>query len=183
MIISLLVAMDEKGGIGKDNHLPWRLSADLKRFKELTMGHYLIMGRKTYESIGRPLPGRTTIVITHQVDIPHSCQTPDCFIAHSADNAIALAEASRETEVFIIGGAEIFALTIARAERLYLTRVHTETQADVYFPHIDWDDWIKISTEDHPADEKNQYSFSFERWLRNSSSAKTGFLNLPITHG
>lgn len=172
MIVSLLVAMDEKGGIGKDNRLPWRLSADLRRFKELTMGHYLIMGRKTYESIGRPLPGRITIVVTRQpttstmANGPLPCQPPDCLLAHSIDEALALAEAHGETEVFVIGGAEIFALALPRANRIYLTQVHAETQVDVYFPSLLAEEWVEQGSDYHPADEKNQYAFSFKQWVR-----------------
>jgi dihydrofolate reductase len=157
MIISLVVAMDECNGIGQDNRLPWHLSADLKRFKALTMGHYLIMGRKTYESIGRPLPGRVMLVITRSVDY----QAAGCRIAHSLQEALVIAEQAGETEAFVIGGGQIFAQALPLADRIYLTRVHTISEADVFFPPFDIEDWTIQATSEVPADEKNQFSSTF----------------------
>src|ERR1044071_9960120 len=111
--------MDEKRGIGKAGGLPWRLSADLKRFRELTMGHHLIVGRKTFESIGKPLPGRQMIIVTRQAGF----HAEGCFIVNSVDDALRLARERGESEVFVIGGAEIYAQTLALAVRLYLTLV------------------------------------------------------------
>jgi dihydrofolate reductase len=170
MRISIIVAMDEARGIGRDNRLPWRLSEDLKRFKSLTMGHHIIMGRKTYASIGRPLPGRTTIVVTHQEDyhgIQGECNSSkqaseaNCLVAHSLEEALGLARQRGETEVFVIGGREIFAQALGMAERIYLTRVHAELPADVHFPPIHLQKWVEKVREYHHANENNEYPFSF----------------------
>jgi dihydrofolate reductase len=157
MIVSLIVAMDRKRGIGRDNALPWRLSADLKRFRELTMGHHIVLGRKTYESIGKPLPGRTMIIVTRNV----AFSAEGSFVVHSLDQALALAEARGETEVFICGGAEIYAQALPHADRLYLTEVDAEVAADAYFPAFNADEWREGSSETWLADEKNQYSSTF----------------------
>jgi dihydrofolate reductase len=165
VIISLIAAMDERRGIGIEGRLPWRLSADLKKFRSLTMGHHLIAGRKTCESIGRPLPGRTMIIVTRDQQF----QAAGCLVAHSVDEALAQAAARGESEVFIIGGAEIYAQTINRADRLYLTQVHATVAADVFFPEFDPGAWSEKEVWRHAADEKNQYSFTFrelERKLR-----------------
>ena len=126
MIVSLIAALDEAGGIGKDGGLPWRLSADLRRFKALTMGHHLIVGRKTYVSIGRPLPGRTLIVLTRDPTFA----APGCLLAASLEQALALAGRRGESEAFIGGGGEIFAQAMPLAGRLYLTHVHTLAACD-----------------------------------------------------
>lgn len=157
MIISVLVAMDEKRGIGKAGKLPWHLSSDLKRFRELTMGHYLIVGRKTFESIGKPLPGRQTIVVTRDA----SFKPQGCFVAGSVEAAIASAQERGETEAFVIGGAAIYAQALGVADRIYLTEVHTVVDADTFFPEFYRDDWIETQHIDQPADEKNQYAFTF----------------------
>lgn len=157
MLISILVAMGRNRAIGFQNALPWRLSADLKRFKELTMGHHILMGRKTYESIGRVLPGRTSIVITRQMDF----QAEGCLIVHSLDEAIALAKARGEQEAFIIGGAEIYAQSLPHADRLYLTLVDAAPEADVFFPAFVEADWQAQDTITVEADDKNQYASTF----------------------
>jgi len=162
MIISLLVAMDEHNGIGKDNRLPWHLSADLKRFKALTMGHYLIMGRKTYESIGRPLPGRIMVIITRSPDY----QVENCLVAHSLEEALGIAEQAGESEAFVIGGGQIFAQALPMADRIYLTRVQTVSEADVFFPEFDARDWVVLETSDFPADEKNQFPSKYQVLIR-----------------
>ena len=158
MIISLIVAMDEKRGIGKDGKLPWRLSSDLKRFRGLTMGHHLIVGRKTFESIGKPLPGRQMIVITHNA----SFKADGCLVAGSVQAALALAQERGETEVFVIGGAEIYAQTLDVADRVYLTQVHAEVDADTFFPELKHDSWTETQSAFQPAGEKNQYAFTFK---------------------
>ncbi|MEK6322771.1 MAG: dihydrofolate reductase [Acidobacteriota bacterium] len=158
MIISMLVAMDEKRGIGKAGKLPWHLSSDLRRFRELTMGHHLIVGRKTFESIGKPLPGRQTIVVTRHANFKRE----GCFVARSAQDAIALARERKETEVFVIGGAEIYARALDATDRVYLTQVHADVDADTFFPELEHDAWIETQHTDHPADEKNQYAFTFK---------------------
>ena len=162
MIISLIAAMDEKRGIGVEGRLPWHLPADLKRFKSLTMGHHLIMGRKTFESIGRPLPGRTTIIVTRD----QGFQPEGCLVAHSLETALEFARLDLEDEVFVIGGAEIFVQAIESADRIYLTQVHTSLPADVYFPEYAAEDWQETNSEDHPADEKNHYPFTFKILVR-----------------
>ena len=162
MIISLIVAMDEKRGIGIDGGLPWHLPADLMNFKSLTMGHHIIMGRKTYESIGRPLPGRTMIVVTRNPVY----QAEGCLIVHSLEGAIEKALESEEEEAFIIGGGEIFTEAIELADRIYLTLVHTVTKADVLFPVLKPGHWVEIETEDHQADNKHQFPYTFKIMAR-----------------
>jgi dihydrofolate reductase len=157
MIISLLVAMDERNGIGLHNRLPWRLSADLKRFKELTMGHHILMGRRTYESIGRSLPGRRMVVLTHDKDF----KSEGVQAAASLPEALALAAGGGEDEVFIIGGSQVFAQALPLAERIYLTRVHACLEADAFFPVLDEHLWQQTCLSTHPADNKNEYPFSF----------------------
>jgi dihydrofolate reductase len=166
MITSLLVAMDENRGIGIENRLPWHLSTDLKRFKNLTMGHCLVMGRKTYESIGKPLPGRKMIVITRN----QTYRASGCLIAHSIEEALNIAEASGESEVFIIGGGEIFSQTIERADRVYMTFVLSQTEVDVYFPELDESQWVQIEAADFPAGDTDQYSHTYRVLERISHS-------------
>jgi dihydrofolate reductase len=162
VIISLIVAMDEKGGIGKNNQLPWYLPGDLRRFKKLTMGHHLVMGRKTYETIGRPLPGRKMVVVTRQSNY----SAPDCSIVHSIEKAIKLAKDHHEQELFIIGGGELFMQTIALANKIYLTTVHTDTFADVQFPDIDCNQWIVLDSEVTPQSVTDQYESDFKILVR-----------------
>jgi dihydrofolate reductase len=162
VIISLLVAMDEKRGIGKDGKLPWRLSSDMKRFRELTMGHHIIVGRKTFESIGKALPGRQTIVVTRNPNHKserYECE--GCQFAGSVPAAIDLAEARGDSEAFVIGGADIYAQALAVADRVYLTEVHAEVDADTFFPEFDRRAWIEKECSYQPADEKNQHACTF----------------------
>jgi dihydrofolate reductase len=156
--ISLIVAMDEQRGIGKAGKLPWRLSSDLKRFRELTMGHHIIVGRKTFESIGKPLPGRVMIVVTRS----ETYRPEGCLVAHSVEDAIQMAQDRGEAELFICGGAAIYAGALAEADRLYLTLVHSTVDADVFFPVIAETAWVEKETESYAADEKNQYPFTFK---------------------
>lgn len=160
MKLSLIVAMAENGVIGREGALPWHLPADLRRFKTLTMGHPMVMGRKTFESIGRALPGRRSIVVSRNPE----WQAEGVETVTSLEQALTLAAA--EEEVFVIGGAEIFALALPRADRLYLTRVHAEIEGDVFFPKLDKSEWRTVSREDLAADEKNLYPTSFEVWER-----------------
>lgn len=158
-MISLIVAVADNGVIGKTGEmLPWRLSADLKRFKELTLGHPIIMGSTTYESIGRPLPERQNIVLSRE----DSYQAEGCTVVHSIDEALAAAESQ---EIFIIGGANLFAQTLPLADQIFLTRVHAQPEGDVIF-HFDESQWQEGPAEDHPADEKNQYPYSFSLLTR-----------------
>ncbi len=162
MIVSLLVAMDQNRGIGYQNCLPWRLSADLKHFKAVSMGHHLIMGRKTYESIGRLLPGRTTIVLSRQPD--YAAHLPEgSLLARSLEEALAMAEAGGEREAFVIGGGEIFQQALPLADRIYLTRVRSAVQADTFFPVFNEGEWHAVEILRGEADEKNQYGFTIER--------------------
>jgi dihydrofolate reductase len=155
MRVSLIAAMAENRVIGAHNTLPWRLPADLKHFRQLTSGHHVIMGRRNYESIGKPLPQRTNIVVTRN---RHYC-APGCVVVHSLEEALQRAES--DPEIFVIGGAEIYRQALARAERLYLTLVHAAIEGDTYFPEFDPDQWDEISRERHEADEKNPYAYSF----------------------
>lgn len=157
MIISLLVAMDERNGIGQDNRLPWHLSTDLKRFKALTMGHHIIMGRKTYESIGRPLPGRVMVIVTRS----QTYRAEGCLVTHSLQEALDIARQAGETEAFVIGGGQIFAQALSLADKIYLTRVHTISEADVFFPAIDIQEWAIEANAEYPADDRNQFSSTY----------------------
>lgn len=148
--------MDEKRGIGKGGKLPWRLSSDLKRFREVTMGHHLIVGRKTFESIGRPLPGRHTILVTRNPNL----KPEGVLVVGSVEDALELAQERGETEAFVIGGADIYAQALEAADRIYLTRVHAEVDADVFFPDFDRDKWIETQHFEHSKDEKNEYGFT-----------------------
>jgi len=159
MTISIIVAVSENNVIGKNNDLPWHLPADMKFFKETTMGHCVVMGRKNYESIPdkyRPLEGRTNIVVTRQKDF----KAEGTVISHSIGDAIQIARDKNETECFIIGGGEIFSQSIKLCDRIYLTRIHNYFEGDVHFPELDSSHWKEISRKDVPADEKNKYSFS-----------------------
>jgi dihydrofolate reductase len=164
VIVSIIAAMDRKRGIGVDNKLPWRLSADLKRFRELTMGHHIIVGRKTFESIGRPLPGRRMIVVTRD----RNYKAEGCDLAHSVEDAVNLARERGESETFICGGAEIYAQSIDVADRMYLTLVAAEVAADTFFPEFDEQEWGERESFYQPADEKNQYPFIFKTLARRS---------------
>jgi dihydrofolate reductase len=165
MLVSLIVAMDNNRGIGFNNRLPWRLPDDLKRFKTLTLSHHLIMGRKTYESIGRTLPGRTSIVISRNPDF----SAPDCAVVQSLEHALELAETNGEDEAFVIGGSQIFEKALSRADRIYLTRVHVSLPADVFFPAIDPGQWQERLTEFHPPDDKHPFGFTFQILKRRES--------------
>lgn len=156
--------MDRNRGIGVDNKLPWRLSADLKRFRELTMGHHIIVGRKTFESIGSPLPGRRMIVVTRDVNY----KAEGCDVAHSVEDATMLARKRGENEVFICGGAEIYAQTIGVADRMYLTLVDAEVAADTFFPEFDELEWNERESSYQQADDRNQYPFTFKLMIRKS---------------
>ena len=157
MTISIIVAMTADRVIGRDNTLPWRLPADLRRFKRLTLGHHLVVGRKTWESIGRPLPGRKMVVITRQ----RNFRADGVEVVHSVDDALAVARKNGEDEVFIAGGEDIYRQTLARAHRLYLTRVHATLEGDAFFPEYDAAAWTEVEREDRAADEKTPHAFSF----------------------
>jgi len=164
MIITIIVAMDEDRGIGFENQIPWHLPADLARFKKLTMGHHLLVGRKTYESIGSVLPGRQMIILTRNP--AYSAQ--NCITADTLDSALKLAEKRGETEVFIIGGAEIYREALPLADRLYLTVVHTRAKADVYFPQFEESEWSQVCSQGIPVDEKNSLATTFKHFVKKS---------------
>lgn len=155
MQISIIVAMDNRGVIGINDRLPWKLSADLQHFKALTMGKPIIMGRKTHESIGRPLPGRENIVITRDRDY----RSVGCTILNSLEEAFR--HCAMAKEVMIMGGAELYRQTLNLATRIYLTEVHTEVPGDIFFPKFNWHEWREIKRKDFLADEKNEYNYSF----------------------
>lgn len=155
MKISIIVAMDTKGVIGKDNELPWRLSADLKNFKQITMGKPIVMGRKTHESIGHVLPGRENVVITRD----SSYMAKDCTVLHSIE--CAYAKYKQLNEIMIMGGAELYAQTIEKADLIYLTEVHADCEGDTFFPVFDRSEWKEVQREDHRADENNEFDYSF----------------------
>jgi dihydrofolate reductase len=156
-MITVIAAIAKNNALGKDNDLIWYLPADLKRFKKVTTGHYILMGRNTFESIGKPLPNRTTIIITRNKNYSKE----GCLTAGSIEEAIELAK--EEAQLFIIGGAQIYKEIMAKdlADQLDITLVHSEFDADVYFPAIDAKVWKEAVREDFKADEKNDYDYSF----------------------
>ena len=160
MAISIIVAISQNGIIGREMDLPWHISADLKRFKALTMGHHIVMGRKTYESIGRLLPGRTTVIITRQSDY----QIPGAIVVNSVEQALAVAADDHET--FIVGGSQIYNLALPQADTLYITRVHADVDGDTRLDAINWSAWECKSSARHSADEKNDHEYSFETYCR-----------------
>ena len=155
MKLSVIVAVSSNHVIGYKNQLPWRLPADLKYFKQVTMGHPIVMGRKTYESIGRPLPGRTNIIITRQ----ENYEVQNCIVVHSFEEAMSLCR--EEDEVFIIGGAEIILQSIQLVDKIYLTRISGVFAGDTFFPEIDHTQWSEIQRQDFEPDEKNAWPYSF----------------------
>jgi dihydrofolate reductase len=160
MVISLIVAISENNVIGKNNSLPWHLPADIKYFRDTTVGHCVIMGRKNYDSIPekyRPLNGRTNIIVTRQKDF----KAKDCIVFNSIEHALNEAKKKNETEVFIIGGADIYNQTIDVADKIYLTKIHHAFDGDTFFPKIDANRWKKMIQKDVQPDEKNKFPFSF----------------------
>nr|AIA16758.1 Dihydrofolate reductase [uncultured bacterium]AIA16790.1 Dihydrofolate reductase [uncultured bacterium] len=159
--ICIVVAVAKNGVIGGHNQLPWHLTADLKHFKLLTLGHPTIMGRKTFESIGRALPGRHNIVITRDPNFT----APDCTLTHSLEAAIDIATKDNPERICIIGGGQIFQQALPLTDTIYITYVDAEPEGDIYF-NINVDDWREISREDHMADEKNPSNYSFVQLVR-----------------
>ncbi|WP_086933932.1 dihydrofolate reductase [Agarilytica rhodophyticola] len=159
--LSIVVAMAQNRTIGKENGLPWRLSEDLKYFKKITMGHPIIMGRKTFESIGRPLPGRTNIVVTRQDNWSYD----GVKVVHDIDAAISIANQiallDNKEEIMLIGGAELYKQSINICTRLYLTEVHAEVEGDAFFPLFDPEHWQEISRDKYEAQGGNPYDYSF----------------------
>lgn len=159
--ISIIAAIADNNAIGKNQQLLWHLPADMKHFKDLTMGHAIIMGRKTFESLPNgPLPGRKNVVLT---TLPEDFV--NCFACESMHDALDLCD--QEDEVFIIGGALVYRQALHRADKMYITRVHQSFEhADAFFPVVDWEQWEEIEHQDFPADEKNAYPYSFHTYVR-----------------
>ncbi|HSW68793.1 MAG TPA: dihydrofolate reductase [Gammaproteobacteria bacterium] len=155
MRITFVVAMAENRAIGNNNQLPWHLPADLQHFKQITLGKPILMGRKTFQSIGRPLPGRTNIIITQDENF----KAENCIIVHSIESA--LATAKDQPELCVIGGAELFRQMLPFTKQIYLTLIHHDFSADTFFPELNAMEWKEIARTDHFADEKNIYSYSF----------------------
>ena len=164
--VFILAAIADNGVIGDDNRLIWQLSSDLKRFRELTLGHPMLMGRKTFESIGKPLPGRQTVVLTRD---PHF-SVAGVHVSHDLEGALAtcerLALAMGAKAVAVVGGAEIYAQTLPLADKLFLTEVHATPKGDAFFPHWDKSRFKLLAKQDHPSGPRDQYAFSFVDYLR-----------------
>lgn len=155
MIISAILAMDENRVIGKDNQLPWHLPADLQHFKQITWGKPIIMGRKTFQSIGKALPGRKNIVITRDLDF----RAENCTVVHSLEDVFN--DCKDASEVMIIGGAELIKQTLPQIQKLYLTLIHHQFEGNIYFPELNEKEWKEIDRVDHQPDEKNKYAYTF----------------------
>jgi dihydrofolate reductase len=163
MTISLIVAMSKNRVIGKDGKLPWKLPKELRYFKETTEGHPVIMGRKTYESIGRPLPGRKNIILTRQKNL----SLAGCSVVDSFDSA--LQHVGENEEVFVIGGGEIYKVALPRADKIHLTVVDAVIEGDAFFPDFDDGDWNLVSKNYHRADDNNPYNFSINVYEKKAS--------------
>ncbi len=161
MIVSLIYAQSENGVIGQNNQLPWHLPADLQHFKKITTGHTIVMGRKTYESIGRPLPNRRSVVVSR-----HGFQDQGVDVCPSFETAVELC--AGEKEVFVIGGAELFATALAHADCVYRTIVHTNVDGDVTLPELDEAIWTLVESTRVRADEKNAFDLTFQHFIRRS---------------
>jgi dihydrofolate reductase len=161
-VLKILVAFDENRVIGKNNALIWHLPADLKRFKALTTGHVIIMGRKTFESIGKPLPNRTTIVISRQYDL----QIEGVILAHSVEEAILKAKSITRDDIFIVGGAEIYTLSLPLVDQVLVTQLHDIFEGDAFFPEISSEMWDLTEQERGITDDKNRYQFSYITYSR-----------------
>lgn len=165
MKISLIAAVAENGVIGRDNDLPWHLPDDMKFFMETTKGHYVILGRKNYESLPakyKPLPNRTNIIVTRRKNF----NAPGCLVVHNIDEAIAMARDNGEQEAMVIGGSEIYALALPSADRLYLTEINARVEGDVYFPEFDRKVWKEVSRITHDKDDRHKYAFDFVLYER-----------------
>jgi dihydrofolate reductase len=164
MLVSIIAAVAENGVIGRDGKLPWHLSSDLRRFKELTMSHTIIMGRRTWESIARPLPGRRMIVVSRQPG--YRIDTDGIEVAASLEAALKRADALRDDEAFVIGGAELYKDALPRADRLYYTSVQANVPGDAYFPDVQWSEWRLVESRECPADERNDFASTFKVYDR-----------------
>ena len=165
MSLSLIVAMDQDGVIGRDGTMPWHLSDDLRRFRRITMGHTIVMGRKTFDSIGRVLPGRRTVVVSRQENLV----IRGAVVVADIDSAL---QPDGTGEVFVVGGGEIYQLALPRVERMYITRVRCRVDGDTRFPAVDWRQWETTERHFHAADERNDFDMVFEVLQRLDDSDK-----------
>jgi len=166
MRLSVIVAVAENGVVGVNNALPWYLPDDLKYFKQTTMGKPVVMGRKTYESIGKPLPGRTNIVVTHNQDYQAEGVKVVGSLSEALELAADIAVIDGKDELMVIGGAAVYAAAIPMADRLYVTEVHAEVDGDAYLPAVEWSEWRELTREKHVAVAPNSYDFSFVVYQR-----------------
>ena len=157
MIFSIIAAVSDNNVIGKNNDLVWHMPADMKYFKQTTTGHWVIMGRKTFESFGKPLPNRTHIIITRDQNYIY----PGVFVVHSIDEAFKKVQESSDEEAFVLGGAEIYKQCINEVDRLYITEIKETFDGDTFFPKIDKNIWKEVSRQDFAPDEKNKYPYAF----------------------
>ena len=174
MIVSQIVAVSKNGVIGKDNRLLWKLYDDMKLFKQITNGHFVLMGRKTYESLGKPLPNRTNIIVSKNKD--YKIEHENCFVVNSINKGIQLAKEADETELFIIGGGQVYSQTLDISDRIYRTVVDVDIEGDTFFPYnpntkklrtLRTDTWKRANDIKYfTANEKNQYNFSFQTFNR-----------------
>ncbi|MEP2668486.1 MAG: dihydrofolate reductase [Cyclobacteriaceae bacterium] len=165
MTISLIAAVAQNRVIGKENDLPWRLPDDMKYFMQTTSGHHVLMGRKNYDSLPnkfKPLPNRTNIVVTRQ----NNFNASGCTVVSSIEKGIDLALENNETELFVIGGAQIYKQSLERADYLYLTEINAEIEGDTYFPNFEPNDWEEVSRKHHGTDDRHRYSFDFVIYKR-----------------
>jgi len=160
--MELVVAITENNVIGLDGDMPWHLPADLKHFKDLTSGHAVLMGRKTYDSIGKALPNRLNLVITRSSEF----KADGITVVHSVDDAIAIA---KDMRLFVIGGSEVYALAMEYVKVMHVTRIHASIEGDTFFPTLNASDWNLLSTENRPSDEKNPIELTFEEWAHSTS--------------
>lgn len=166
MIISIIAAVAKNNVIGKNNSLVWHMPADLKYFKETTSGHYIIMGRKTFESFGKPLKNRTHIIVTRNKEYSY----PGCHIAHNIDDAIKIAKENNQEEVFVLGGAEIYRQSIGLSDKLYITEIKEYFDGDTFFPIINENEWEEVERNEFEPDDKNKYPYAFVRYDRISTN-------------
>ena len=157
MKISIIAAVSENSVIGRKGKNPWHLSGDLKNFRRITKDHHLIMGRKTYQSIGHPLPDRINIIVSRNPKL----KIKKCIIAHSLKEALQVSQDAGEKEVMVIGGESIYKLALPLADRIYLTRIHHNFQGDTFFPKIDANKWSEVRSEQYQKDSRNKYSYTF----------------------
>ena len=163
-MITIIAAAAENNALGKDNDLVWHLPDDFKRFKQLTTGHFIIMGRKTFESFPKPLPNRTHIIITRQKNYAEKISCESCIVVDSIENAIAKTNPNEEN--FIIGGGEIYKQALAFADKIELTRVHGTFEADAFFPEIEDNKWALTNEAVHPKDEKHNFDFTYQTFVK-----------------